>query len=66
MLKLFTMLTLLTSSIFAGGNIEPVRPITDPITNGGDALSITSSFILISITVIIGLYFIKKEQKHVV
>jgi len=62
MTKLFLGATLLTSTIFAGGDIEPVEPAMEPVTSTGDALTFTTMIILVAVTTLIGLYAVRKQQ----
>jgi len=65
MVKLFTTLTVMTTSIFAGGDIEPVEPVMDPVvTSSGDALTMIGMILMVSLTTAVGLYFVKKQNTH--
>jgi hypothetical protein len=63
MKKLLTTLTLATSSIFAGGDIEPVEPMVDPVTSSGDAMTMTAMILFMLATTMVGLYFTNKQSK---
>jgi len=63
MKKLLITLTLVTSSIFAGGDIEPVEPMMDPVTNSGDAMTMTAMILFMLATTMVGLYFTNKQSK---
>jgi len=63
MMKLFTTLTVMTTSIFAGGDIEPVEPVMDPVvTSSGDAMTMTAMIAFMVVTTVVGLYFVKKQN----
>ena len=61
--KLSTILSTLTSYIYAGGDIEPIDSAVEPAVtaSSGDALSFTTMLVLIGLTITIGLFFTKKE-----
>lgn len=65
MIKLFTTLTVMTTSIFAGGDIDPVEPVMmDPVTtSSGDAMTMTAMIVLMALTTMVGLYFVNKQSK---
>ena len=63
MMKLFTTLTVMTTSIFAGGDIEPVEPVMDPVvTSSGDAMTMAAMITFMVLTTVVGLYFVKKQN----
>jgi len=62
-MKLSTTLALVTTSIFAGGDIEPVEPMMDPVvTSSGDAMTMTAMITFMVLTTVVGLYFTKKQN----
>jgi len=63
MKNLFITLTMLSSYIYAGGDIAPVEPAMEPVTSTGDALSITTMIIFMVLTTAVGLFYVKKEQE---
>jgi hypothetical protein len=65
MFKLFATMTTLTSIIYAGGDIAPIGSSVEPAVtaSSGDALSLSSMLVLIFLTTMIGLFFVKKESE---
>jgi hypothetical protein len=62
--KVFTTLTALSTTIFAGGDIEPVEPVVDPIVaSSGDTMTMTAIILFVVATTMIGLYFSNKQNK---
>ena len=59
------MITMFTSLLYAGGDIRPVESSVEPVVraSSGDALSLVSMLLLISITLIIGLFFVQREKR---
>ena len=64
MIKLLVSAALITSCLYAGGDISPVvEPVTDPDTDSGSAMGIMSMLIFMVLTTTIGSFYIKKEQE---
>ncbi|HFU77686.1 MAG TPA: hypothetical protein ENK99_03250 [Campylobacterales bacterium] len=64
--KLSAMAIALTSAMFAGGDITPPdEPMVEPIVtaSSGDAMGLSSMLILMFLTTIVGLLFVKKESE---
>jgi len=61
---LIAMITMFASSLYAGGDIRPIESSVEPVVraSSGDALSLFSILILISLTMVIGLFFVKNES----
>jgi hypothetical protein len=65
MKKALLTLVLISTGILAGGDIAPVEPVTDPIvTESGDALSCLSMSLMVFVTSMTGLFFIRKEMQE--
>jgi len=63
MIKLLVGAAVLTSCLYAGGDIAPVmEPVTEPDTDSGSAMGIVSMLVFMFLTTTVGSYFIKKEQ----
>ena len=63
MIKLLVSAAVITSCLYAGGDISPVvEPVTDPDTDSGSAMGIMSMLVFMFLTTTIGSFFIKKEQ----
>lgn len=58
------MIIMFSSLLYAGGDIRPVESSVEPVVraSSGDALGLTSMWLMIFVTTLIGLYFIKKES----
>ena len=64
MIKLLVSAALITSCLYAGGDISPVvEPVTEPDTDSGSAMGIMSMLVFMFLTTTIGSFFIKKEHK---
>ncbi len=65
MFKLSAILTTLSSIIYAGGDISPVESSMEPAVaaSSGDALGLSTVFILIGLTIMVGKFF--TDKKHV-
>jgi len=65
MLKLFVAMSAFISSMYAGGDIAPIGSSVEPAVtaSSGDALSISTMLMLVFLTTIIGLFFVKKESE---
>ena len=62
--KVFTALTVMSTTIFAGGDIEPVEPVADPVmASSGDAMTMTAMILFVVATTMVGLYFANKQSK---
>jgi hypothetical protein len=64
MIKLSAALTTLTSFIYAGGDIAPIESSVEPAVaaNSGDAMAISTMLVLMGLTILVGLFFTKKES----
>lgn len=58
------LIAMLTSVLYAGGDIRPVESSVEPVVraSSGDALGVVSIFTLIVLTTLIGMFFVKKES----
>lgn len=61
---LISLLTLFSSLLYAGGDIRPAEAAVEPAVraSSGDALSLVSMLVLMTLTMAVGLYFLKKER----
>jgi hypothetical protein len=59
------MITMLSSLLHVGGDIRPVESSVEPVVraSSGDALSVVSILLLVSFTLIVGLFFVQKEKR---
>lgn len=65
MIKLLVSAAVITSCLYAGGDIAPVvEPVTDPDTDSGSAMGIVSMLVFMFLTTTIGSFYIKKEQRR--
>jgi|GEM_PF-2573012 len=63
MMRFLLGLALLSTIIYAGGDIAPVsEPVTEPDSDNGSAMGIASMILFTFLTTTIGSFFIKKEQ----
>ena len=64
MIKLLVSAAVITSCLYAGGDIAPVvEPVTEPDTDSGSAMGIVSMLVFMFLTTTIGSFFIKTEQE---
>ena len=68
MIKLLVSAAVITSCLYAGGDIAPVvepvtEPVTEPDTDSGSAMGIVSMLVFMFLTTTIGSFFIKIEQE---
>jgi len=64
MIKLLVSVAVITSCLYAGGDIAPiVEPVTEPDTDSGSAMGMVSMLLFMFLTTTIGSFFIKKEHK---
>ncbi len=64
MIKLLVSVAVITSCLYAGGDISPVvEPVTEPDTDSGSAMGIVSMLLFMFLTSAVGSFFIKKEHK---
>lgn len=63
-MKLLVSVAVITSCLYAGGDIAPVvEPVAEPEADSGSALGMASMFLFMFLTTTVGSFFIKKEQK---
>lgn len=63
MIKLVVSTAVITSCLYAGGDIAPaVEPVTEPDTDSGSAMGIVSMFVFMFLTTTVGSFYIKKDQ----
>jgi hypothetical protein len=64
MIKLLVSVAIITSCLYAGGDIAPVvEPVTEPDSDSGSAMGIVSIALFVFITSTVGSFFINKEQQ---
>ena len=64
MIKLLVSAAVITSCLYAGGDIAPVvEPVTEPDTDSGSAMGIVSMLVFMFLTTTVGSFFIKTEQE---
>lgn len=64
MIKLLVSTAVITSCLYAGGDIAPVvEPVTEPDTDSGSAMGIVSMLVFMFLTTTIGSFFIKREHE---
>ncbi|MGB5506603.1 MAG: hypothetical protein WBM70_07955 [Sulfurovum sp.] len=64
MIKLLVSVAVITSCLYAGGDIAPVvEPVTEPDTDSGSAMGMVSMLLFMFLTTTVGSFFIKKEDK---
>ena len=64
MIKLLVSVAIITSCLYAGGDIAPVvEPVTEPDSDSGSAMAIVSMVLFVFITSTLGSFYINKEQQ---
>lgn len=63
MIKLLISVAVMTSFMYAGGDIAPVEPVTDTSSDSGSAMGMISMLLFMFLTSAVGSFFINKEQK---